>query len=153
MNDIGIPLGSVPFITIGFVPFVIGLILYLISLFGNSIQERWRTKKATKEKKTFSWLVPFRDCLVNIEAGEYNHIFIMNTFFQSQIDNIVRIRTEIKESKISKVNTAWNQYEKWYNATAKGQIHSLFGAPEKEGLDILKKRITDIMKEIKKLKA
>jgi len=77
----------------------------------------------------------------------------MNTFFQSQIDNIVRIRTEIKESKISKVNTAWNQYEKWYNATAKGQIHSLFGAPEKEGLDILKKRITDIMKEIKKLKA
>ncbi len=148
------PKGKDSFLHIVFVvPFILALILYLISLFGNSIQGLWRTKKAAKENKIFFWLEPFRNALVDIEAGEHNHIFIVNTFFQSQRDNIVRIRTEINESKISKVNTAWNQYESWCDATAEGQIHSLFGAPEKEELEKLKKYIADIMKEIKKLKA
>ncbi len=148
------PKGKDSFIHIVFVaPLIVGLILYLISLFGNSIQGLWRTKKAINDEKISFWLEPFRDAFVNIEAGEHNHIFIMQTFFQRKKDNIIRIRAEFKESKISNVNTVWSQYESWYNATAEGQIHSLFGAPEKEELEKLKKYIADIMKEIKKLKA
>ena len=132
---------------------LIMLIGAFIALRGNFTQKLWFSKKTTNDEKIFFWVEPFRDSLVNIEAGEHNHIFIMNTFFQSQKDNIIRIRTEIKGNKLSKINTTWDKYEKWYETCAKGQIHSLFGAPEKKGLEELKKHIADIVKEIKKLKA
>ncbi len=52
LNDIINSLGYNSFWFIGIVAFILGLILYLISLLGNFIQERLRTKKSTKDKKT-----------------------------------------------------------------------------------------------------
>lgn len=129
------------------------LIGAFIALRGNFAQKLWFSKKATNDKKIFLWLEPFRNSLVNIESGEHNHIFIMNTFFQFQKNSIIRIRTEIKSSKFRKTKTAWNKYEKYYENNAKDQVHGLFGIPEKEKLNELKKHMTNIMKEIKKLKA
>ena len=139
------------------VEYIALLIITLIGVFlaarCNFAQKLWFSKKAINDEKIFSWLVPFQDCLVNIEAGEHNHIFIMNAFFRPQKDNIIRIRAEIKGNKLSKINTTWNKYEEWYDTTAKGQIHSLLGTPEKQGVEKLKKHTTSIINEIKKLKA
>lgn len=136
----------------GIVPFLIALIILFIGKRCDFAQKLCFTKKAANDKKISFWLEPFHNAIIRIESGGHNHIFIMDNFFRFQKQSIICIRAEIKNPKQSKINTAWNKYEDWYKSTAKGQIHSLFSAPEKKELDVLKKHMADIIEEIKKLK-
>lgn len=100
-------------------------------------------------------LAPFNDAIANIELGEHNHIFIMNSIFESQSVSIARAKTVAGKWKKKKIEKAWNKYECFYRANAQGQTTGMFGAVpvniENKSMKIFQFHMNAIIKTIKKI--
>ena len=100
-------------------------------------------------------LMPFNDAIVNIEHGEHNHIFIMNSFFIDQKEAVSSAKAIATERRKKKIQTAWNNYKSFYNKNAKGQVHSYFAVfPDKferEQKNIIRSHLNTISKAIKNI--
>lgn len=127
---------------------VIGAILYRMNKFSLKRREE-RTDLIN------NLLIPFNDAIANIEHGEHNHIMIMNAFYQQQRESITRTKAVAAKRNKGKIDTAWNDYTKFYHNNAEGQITGQFvvfpNNSEASQQKVLRKHLNTIIKQIKKI--
>lgn len=99
-------------------------------------------------------ITPFNDALVNIEHGEHNHIAIMNTFFAAHKEAVSRAKAISRKRNKKNIQKAWNQYNQFYESSAKSQtLASFMNFPEeieKNNKKVLTEMYLEIIKAIKK---
>ena len=103
-----------------------GLTIVIITIIATRRSNLTTDKIKEREATINNILTPFNDLLLNIEAGELNHIHIMNSLFENQKTAIAHAKSIANPRKKQKIEKAWQEYETFYSQNAKGQVLSMF---------------------------
>jgi hypothetical protein len=110
-------------------------------------------RREQKDELINNLLSPFTDAVVNIEHGERNYIFIMNALYQGQKESISRAKAIARRRDKAKIETAWNDYECFYQKGGKTRdVDQFMTFPpdfEKSQKAVLCQHIDAIVKSIK----